>query len=386
MARAITADALDVIATGAQYSTTLTVTLPGEEPRDVEHEPGWSVNGTDATSGTRLSISSVRLLPTDGVDDLFAFAGYPGAIYEVSVGINLGWSIEQIPVFHGYALEGSAVRNSLGVSVALSDPWAWFEEAAFTTPLTTGIVTRASAIEEIVSEVIPALTVVATADGSVLCQSGVYTNSRGQAVAQLADDGLISVGFDAVGDLIISPRRDLDANLTADWHFRTDQDNGLNVPAAPVAPATIVAGTLERTRPWAKSHINRVTVVPGGDWQLWTAQTARLDDESDPRHEDYIGVRELIVTSNTIGTAYYAWQLAKATLTRHLRTTAERVKLSVLLNPAVEADDVAFISALPTLDDAGWNGTYIITSVEHAPSAGVTNIEAISASAYDLST
>ena len=63
MARAISADALDVIGAGATYSTTLTVTAPGAEPVDVEHVPGWSVEEKSANSGTRLSVSSVTLLP-----------------------------------------------------------------------------------------------------------------------------------------------------------------------------------------------------------------------------------------------------------------------------------------------------------------------------------
>jgi hypothetical protein len=386
MVRTISDDALDVIGTGANYSTTLTVTVPGEEPVDVEHTTGWSVDENAAVSGTRLSVSSLQLLPSNGVDDLFAFAGAPGAVYDLWIGINLGSTIEDIQVFHGHAAEGSAVRNSLGVKVALTDPWEWVNGAAFTTPLATGIATRASLIEDIVVDVIPELNVIISADGSTICQSGVYTNTRGEAVTQLADDGLLSVGFNGQGDFTIRARRDLENNLTPDWFFRTDQDLGLNVPAAPTAPATIIAGTLERTRPWGKSLFNRVTVQPGGDWQTWKAQTARLDDETHPAYEDAVGVRELVLTSNTIGNAYDAWRLAQAELTRRLRITDERVKFDVVLNPAIEAEDVGYVAALPTVDDAGWNGTYIIMSAVHAPSEGVTHIEAISASGYSLGT
>lgn len=386
MARTISADAIDVIGTGAHYTTTVTVTIPGDEPVTVEHAPGWSVTEKATTSGTRLSISSLTLEPTDGIDDLFAFAGYPGAVYDLSIGVVLGASTEYLPVFHGRVADGSSRRNSLGVTVSLVDEWDWFDRAAFTTPLATGVVTRASQIEAIVLDVIPSLTIVTTADGSTTCQSGVYTNSRGQAVTQLADDGLLSVGFNSVGDLIIKARPDLDADLTPQWMFRTDQDAGLNAPAAPSYPATIVTGTLERTRPWAESLVNSVKVVPGGDWQLWTAQTANLADVDDPRHEDSVGRRQIEITSNTIGTAYYAYQLARAVLTRKLRITDEQVKLTVALNPAVEADDITFVSALPTLDDGGWNAAYINTSVTHAPSSGVTIIEAVSASGYTLGT
>src|SRR5690349_20767959 len=99
MARAISADALDVIGAGATYSTTLTVTAPGAEPVDVEHVPGWSVEEKAANSGTRLSVSSVTLLPNDAIDDLFEFAGRPGAVFDLFIGVNKGYEIEQVQVF-----------------------------------------------------------------------------------------------------------------------------------------------------------------------------------------------------------------------------------------------------------------------------------------------
>lgn len=387
MVRTISADALDVIGTGANYSTSLTVTIPGEEPVQVEHSPGWSVNDKSILAGTRLSISEIRLLPSDAIDDLFEFAGFPGAVYDLTIGINLGSTIEQIPVFHGYAVEGTTRRNSLGVSVSLTDPWAWANDVAFIDPFATDLLSRATQIANIFTDVFgDNLEVISTASGGSCCQPAIYTNTRGEAVSQLANDGLLLVGFNADGALFIKAQPNLTGNMTPDWSFRSDQDAGLIAPAAPAEPATIIAGTLERTRPWAESTYNRVKVIPGGDWQLWSAQTARLTDESDPRHEDYIGVRELRITSNSLGSAYGAYQLALSELTRRLRVTDERVRLSVALNPAVEADDVIYVAALPTLDDSGWNGTYIVTSVTHAPSEAATHIEAVSATGYSLGT
>jgi hypothetical protein len=388
MARTISADALDVIGSGAEYTTNLTVTIPGDEPRDIEHERGWSVNEkAPAVAGSRLGISSVQLLPSDGVDDLFEFAGYPGAIYDLSIGINLGLMTEEIPVFHGYAAEGSSVRNESGVATTLIDPWAWVDGVPFTTPLATQVIDRSDQIASIFIDVLgDNLVVDASATGGAVCQPGVYTVSRGQAVNQLAEDGLLQVGFNALGQLIIKPQPDLTGILTPDWYFRTDQDSGLNLPAAPSGPATIITGTLERTRAWADALVNSVKVIPGGTWQLWSAQTARLDDESDPRHEDFIGVRQIEITSNTLGSAWAAYNLALTELTRRLRSTSERIKLSVAMNPAVEADDIISTAALPTLNDAGWGGAYIATSVTHAPSEAKTHIEAISALGYLLGT
>lgn len=404
--RALSATALDVIRTGAPYSGTLTVTRPGEDPITVEHTPGWSVTEKSVVAGTRLTISSLTILPTDGVDDLFAFAGYPGAVYDLSIGINLGGTIESVPVFHGRVVEGSSRRNAHGVTVTLTDDWQWFDGAKFTSAFSTAILTRAEQIVDIVAQVMPALTMVIDADGGQVCRPGVYTVSRGQAVSQLAEDGLLQVGFNNIGDFIVKAQPDALGNLTPVWQFSGGPDaldpNASSYPygsglygdgvyggpmrVVPAARSNIVAGTLERTRPWAESLINSVTVKPKGDWQTWTAQTANLTDTNDPRHENNVGYREIAIESNTIATAYDAFNLAQAVLTRKLRVTDERVKLAVVLNPAIEADDVVFISAPETISDAGWSGTYIVTSVTHSTSDATSSIEAVSASGYEMGT
>lgn len=372
--RALSATALDVIRTGATYTGTLTITLPGKDPVTVEHSPGWTVTEKGAVAGTRLTVSGLHILPTPDIDDLFAFAGYPGAVYDLSIGINLGGTIESIPVFHGRVVEGSAARLNRGVTVTLTDDWQWFDGSKFTAAFPTELSTRAEQIVDIVAEVIPDLESTTTADGGQLCRTGIYTVSRGQAVAELAEDGMLQVGFNSVGELIIKAQPDMSGVLTPQWHFIAGE-NG-----------TIVKGSLERTRPWAKALINSVTVKPKGDWQTWAAQTANLTDTNDPRHEDHVGFRELAIESATLPTAFDAFTLAQAVLTRELRVTDERVKLQVVLNPAIEADDIIFIAAPPTFDDAGWSNTYIITSVTHDPKALVTSIEAVSASGYEMGT
>jgi hypothetical protein len=372
--RTLSATALEVIRTGATYTGVLTVTLPGEDPVTVEHSPGWSVTEKSVVSGTRLTISSLTILPTDGVDDLFAFAGYPGAVYDLSIGINLGGTIESVPVFHGRVVEGSATRLSHGVLVTLTDDWQWFDGIKFTTAFATEISSRAEQIVDIVAEVMPALTMVIDADGGQVCRPGIYTVSRGQAVSELAQDGLLQVGFNSIGDFHVKAQPDALGNLTPQWHFIAGETG------------TIVKGSLERNRPWAKALINAVTVRPKGDWQTWEAQTATLTDTNDPRHEYNVGYRELPIDSNTIATDYDAFNLAQAVLTRELRVTDESVKLQVVLNPAIEADDVCWIAAEPIVGDAGWSGTYIITSVTHSTQSATSSIEAVSASGYEMGT
>jgi hypothetical protein len=355
MARAISTDALDIIATGARYTTKLTISTPasevdgGEEvgtitnPVEVEISDGWSVSEKGGSiAGPRLGVSSLNLLPTEGVDNLFELAGTYGAQYDLSIGIVLGSTIEWVQVFSGKVVEGSLRRLREGVSVSLADDWAWADGVDF---------------------------------------DGEHVTAVGQARSTCIVDL-----FTPSGQLVIQAQPDAAETFTPDWYFRTDQDPGLPVVAAPAFPPTILEGTLERTVPFAETAINAVTVKPGGSEQTWTAQTVRLEDTLDPRHESLIGFRSVEITSDTVSNACQAWLLAETELVRLLRRTGETVRLEVLLNPAIERGDVIWIAAMPTLDDDGWNGTYIVTDVTHSPDGAKTSIAAITAASYEITT
>lgn len=385
MARTISARALESINTGPTVATKITVTKPGGEAIELAHAPGWEVAEVGPVAGTRLTIGSVTFEPTTGVDDLFETVGWPGAEFDAYVGINLGTSIEYIQVFHGYVVDGSSRRNSLGVTCSLADPWSYFDRIPFTDPLATTTDTRANLIGSVFDSIQLGVTVIVTGDGGTVSQVGVYTGTRGQAAGQLATDGKLQAGFDGDGDLVIKDQPDVTGAITALWQFKSGDASRLTEfgVIANDLP-TIVAGTLERTRPWAESLVNAVAVIPAGEWQAWSVQKAYLTDEDDPRHEDNVGLRGVEITSNTIDNACDALLLAKNELTRRLRGSDERVRLQVVINPAIEADDPIWVAALPTVDDAGWAGTYIATSVTHSPSAGTTTIEAVSAAGYSL--
>lgn len=385
MARAISARALEVIRTGPRFTSLCNITLPGAEaPIGLSTSRGWSVSEVGPVAGTRLSISSIQFLrwtSDPNLRDLFGLIGYPGAKFDISVGINLGTSIEYIPVFHGLAAEGSSRRNSLGVTASLADPWTYYDRIPFTRPLATTTDTRAQLIGQVFTDIGLGVPVVVTGDGGVVSQEGVYTNARGQAAMQLATDGKLQAGFNAEGDLVIKNQPDLNGPLTPVWQFRA---GGSLIPGLNVERPNIVAGTLERTRPWFDSLVNAVAVIPGGDWQPWSAQVARLTDATDPRHQDKVGLRGIEIVSHTIDNGCDALLLAKQELTRRLRATSERIKFQTTLNPAIECDDVISAAALPTVDDGGWSGTYITTSVTHSLAEGTTSIEAISSAGYSL--
>lgn len=434
MARPLSADALDVIVAGARYTSQLTITLPVDatdserdpepvagEPVVVNIEPGWSVTETFAISGSRLGVPTLRLLPTDGIDDLFAFAGWPGARYELKVGIVLGAQIETVTVFTGYVVEGSMRRLELGVELSLKDGWPRDDRTALVSEYKAPEgAARATTIIELLTPVMADVETVVEDMGGYFTKEGIYTGSRSQAAGDIAKDGLLQAGFNGSGQLVIKAQPSYAAgDLTPDWEFvsgagrdqrvwnplgggggsygDTYQDiygwpgAGASGSFTAAKPPVIIDGTLKRSRPWDEGWINTVTVKPGGAEQTcWKAQTASLSNTSDPRHESYIGVRSIEIVSDTIANETDAAALAQTTLTRHLRATDESVSLQVLLNPAVEVGDVIWVAALPTLGDTGWNNTYIVTSATHVPpvqgdtSTGLSSIQAMTTTGYDL--
>jgi hypothetical protein len=385
MARTITARALECINTGPTVATKITITKPGGEPITLNVAPGWEVTEAGPVAGTRLTISSITFEPTDGVDDLFGLVGWPGAQFDAYIGINLGTTVEYIPVFNGYVVDGSSRRDSQGVTASLADPWSYFDRIPFTDPLETTTDTRAQLIGDLFTTLQLGVSVIVTGDGGTVSQAGVYTNTRGQAAGQLATDGLLQAGFDGSGDLVIKDQPAINGTLTPTWRLKSgDASEATDFGILANDYPTIVAGTLERTRPWADSLINAVAVTPAGEWQAWSAQKAYLTDTTDPRHEDYVGLRGVEIASNTIDNTCDALTLAKNELARRLRGSAERMRVTCAINPAIEADDIIWVAALPTVDDPGWAGTYIITGVTHSPSAGTTALEAVSAAAYEL--
>lgn len=384
MARTLSDRALACIMAGPTITTRVTVTKPGADPVELETAPGWEVSEVGPIAGTRLTISSIQFLPTAGVDDLFVLVSWPGAVFDAAIGINLGGGqYEYIPVFQGRAVSDSSRRNSEGVTAALSDHWFYYDRIPYTEPLVTTTDTRANLIGQQFTALDLGVSVIIDADGGTVSQAGVYTNTRGQAATDLAADGKLQAGFDGDGDLVIKAQPDL-SSLAPVWTFRSGTEGPWTEGALPTSYPTIVGGTLERTRALADALVNAVAVIPSGEWQTWSAQIARLTDPADPYHEDAIGLRGVEVSSSTIDNACDALLLAKNELTRRRRVAAETVRVTIVINPAVEVDDVAYLAALPVLDDPGWNGAYICTSVTHAPAAGTTTIEAVSASAYSI--
>jgi hypothetical protein len=384
MALAISADALEVIASGARYDTQATITIPGEDAVALEVSPGWSVSGKGPVAGPRLGISGLEILPGTYGGNLFELVGYPRARFNLKIGVGPGRLTEWFDVFTGYVQEGSSRRSNLGVSVSLVDGWGFVDRVPLESFTTTVGTTRATAITELITDAIADVDTNIGANGGYITTAGVYTDSRTSTAAKIAADGLLQTGFNGAGELIIKAQPDISGNATPLWRFRSEPSSLAFDPAPNAGPATIAAESMERTRPWLASLYNAVTVKPGGVDQTWAPQTVRLSKTCDPRHEDNVGFLPFEFTSDTVASACEAWNLAAAILTRLLRLSDERVKLDVLLNPAIECDDPFWVAASPTFDDPGWSGTYIATSVTHSPSAGITSIEGVTAGGFTL--
>lgn len=384
MARDISSRALECLKTSPTIVTEVTVTPPGGDPVRLLTQQGWDVQETSVVAGTALGIGSIQFLPTDGVEDLFELVGWPGAVFDVRIGVNLGTTVEYFDNFQGRVVEGSSRRNKLGVTASLADHWPYYDGIPLAAPFVTTTATRAEQIANLFTMLDLSVSVIVEDDGGNVVKTATYTDRRGQPAADLAADGGLQVGFDGSGDLIIKAGPDLD-NLVPVWTFRSGTSGPYPEGTLPTDYPTIVAGTLERVRPIADALANAVVVEPGGEWQTWKAQTARLTDTSDPRHADVIGYRPIRIQSNTIDNACDALLLAKAILARLLRQSAESARVVIAINPAVERDDVVYLAAMPTIDDpTGWNGSYIATSVTHSPVDGTTTIEAVSAAGYQI--
>lgn len=383
MARPISAGAMKRIATGAHYVWSLTITHPDAEPVEVNIDRDFAPQERSVIAGPRLGVPRLQLRHTPGIRDLFEFAGVDDAIYRLRIGVVMGTTNEWWTVFTGRAVEGSSRRNNLGVVVSLADGWSWSDGVPFDAEFTTveGTARATNIVEIMTSPGVDFGTEIFDVGGYITYPS-VYNSSRGQAVLELATDGLVQVGFNADGDFVVKPQHDMDEPLTPDWWFKAGTDP-LMTPHE-TQPANIVAETLERTRPWASSLFNGVVVKPGRTEQTWTQQWAELADENDPRHWTKRGWRPYTITSNTIDNACDAWKLARKMMLRIARTTAESIRFQVPLNPAIEADDIVSPAALPTFDDSGWSGDYIATSVTHSPALATTAIEAVTARGYSI--
>jgi hypothetical protein len=301
-----------------KYKALCTVTVPGGESVEVEIKGGTLT--VDGSSRIRRRISNLELV---GDSTVYEVVSTPGAIFAITQGIAYGSSDELVPIFWGEAQSPAQSFGDGSISVTLVDLGNWLARCRFLTPYApAGGTTRVAAITAVVQGAIPTATVTnLSSDTGTITAGTVWSESRGDAITNLTQDGGTEAYFRADGSFVI---RDIPTTATA-----------------PVWSASSGAGgvlkSATRTRPTDRLY-NTYVVRPGDQAQTWAQQIAQVTDTANPRHPDHIGVVPYFYTAPTASTAAVALQIANNGLDRVLGTT-ESLALSSIANPALEAGD-----------------------------------------------
>jgi hypothetical protein len=300
-----------------QYRSTLTVTVPGGDP--VEVEIGGGSLRVDGSSRIR------RRIPISLVGDrsVFEIVATPGAIFSIEHGIVYGASSELVPVFYGEAVAGSQRFGDGTITLQLADRGNTLAACKFATPYApTAATTRVAAIEAVVTAAISGVSVVdESSDTGTIGSAQVWTDSPGDVIAQLTRDGGTEAYFGPDGVFYI---RDIPTTATP---YVWSAGSG----------AGGVLKSAERTRPLDRLY-NRVAVRPADSTQTWTEQVATITDTDSPIHSSKINTRSYVHVAASVATAAEALVVANQLLDRFTGLT-ETLSLTSIANPALEAND-----------------------------------------------
>jgi hypothetical protein len=354
------------------FTQTVIATIPGEGLLDLKLASGANV-ASSAGQGPRSSVNNLSVVSFDvQARELWGLLQRPGATFDIDIGQRVSARrIESVPVFHGYAAQGSTRIVESAVSLSLVDPWAWVEGVPYTEPFPiVGEAGRADVIASIVVAVLPAVEVVIGDQGGATCMEGVVLNeSRTQTISRLASEGRLDVYFDAAGRLIIRKMPEVDLS-------------SVPVDTLTTGPAgTILAGSGVRSRDFGRIY-NAVAVIPDHPDATWSTVTVRLADTSNYLHENFIGFRPFPLRSTTIGTAEEAAEAGEAQLQRVLKVT-ETADVSLVANPLLEVGDPVDIASLRTSTDPGFAKTYLLQSMSIDLESGQSAARGTDAALYE---
>lgn len=333
------------------FTQTVTASVPGEDLLDLQLASALSVEAS-AGQGPRSSVSNLSVVSYDvQARELWDLLRRPGTTFDVGIGQRVSArDTETVPVFHGYAQQGSTRIVEAAVQLSLVDPWAWVEGVPFTQPTPIIQTTRADMIAAIVIAVLPAVEIVILDHGGTICLTGVVINeTRTQVITTLAAEGMLDVYFDGAGRLIIRKMPEI-------------TPAAISVDTLSTGPAgTIVGGSGMRTRDFMRIY-NAVAVIPDNPLATWDTVTVRLADTASPYHEDNIGLRPFELRTPTIATQAEAIEAGTARLQRLLKGT-ETAEVSVVANPLLEVGDVFDLTSSRTSTDPGFAKTYLLQSM-----------------------
>ena len=120
--------------------------------------------------------------------------------------------------------------------------------------------------------------------------------------------------------------------------------------------------TADRERPFDRLY-NRVVVNPIDDTQTWASTTFDIEDTTNPRHRDYIGIVPYFYSSPTL-TTDEAVVSAGETILQRIQGTTETLSLGTLGVP-LEVGDVVTVIHSPTDADPGLNVIHIVDSWDY---------------------
>ena len=186
-----------------------------------------------------------------------------------------------------------------------------------------------------------------TAAASTPTPDRVWDRDRTQFINDLANDGGLDTYFNAAGEFMIRKQPILDQSDSV-WTFRTGEFGNIL--------------TADRERPFDRLY-NRVVINPIDETQTWGATYFDLEDTSNPRHSDYIGVVPYFYSSPTL-LDEAAVVNAGDTILQRIQGTTETLSIGALGVP-LEVGDVVTVIHPATDTDPGFNAVHIIDSWDY---------------------
>lgn len=359
-------DALNVSHTNV---TTVVCTVPLGSQTEFGINSGGVSSSVD--SGARYQ-ARLEVTPQPGVD-LYAILSTPGATFDLDHGIELGADEAEYVDYGVYEAASGGIDIIDGtISLSLVDLWQRIERCRFTAPYTpdAGIwTTRAEYIAAAVDEAIPGVIVNVLDDGGAWTPTPdrVWDRDRTQFIKDVATDGGLDVYFDAAGEFVIRKEPIVDPS-TSVWTFRTGEFGNIE--------------TADRERPFDRLY-NRVVINPIDETQTWFATTFDIEDTTNPRHRDFIGVTPYFYSSPTLLTEE-AVNNAGETILQRIQGTTETLSLGVLGVP-LEVGDTVTVVHPATDSDPGFNAVHIIDSWDYDLVTGAMTCKTRSSELTELS-
>jgi len=302
-----------------RIKTVATVTPPGGESTTLSLKAGRITADASARIRRKGSLEVV------GDSTVFDLLTTDGAQVVVTHGVSFGADSELVPVFCGEIVDGSQQLGDGSMSFNIVDDMQWIGRANYLTPYSPTItLTRQEVIAATVIAGKPGTSVSETATDTSLVGTAVWSESRSDAINDLATAGNMDAFFLPDGSFLI--RDKITLTSPAVWTVRAGSGG--------------VLSSASRARP--KDRLTNTVIVrpsSGDGSQTWAPQTAQISDTSSPRHPSKIGVVPHFFSSPTITTADAALSVATRMLDRFQGST-EALDLGLVSNPALDVGDV----------------------------------------------